>query len=198
MNKDKDIIVFAGPSGVGKSTLTNILLDRYDNFEFSISATTRNIRDGEIHAKDYYFLSEDEFKKKINKNDFIEWEEVYPGRYYGTLKSEIDRIIDSGNKAVFDIDVLGAINIKKIFGNQAHILFIKPETVEALEKRLRNRGSESEHDLKMRIKRFEKELAYEGYFDDVVINTSGDLESTKQSVISIIENNFKVHKKDLH
>lgn len=196
MNTDKDIIVFAGPSGVGKSTLCNILLHHYTNFEFSISATTRKIRLGEKHGVDYYFFSEDEFKGHIDGEAFVEWEEVYPGRYYGTLKSEVERIVADGNKAIFDIDVLGALSVKKIFGDRAHIIFVKPESVEALQERLRSRGSESEAELQIRIDRFEKELGYEDSFDNVVINQTGDLSIAQNSVVEILEKNFETKKKE--
>lgn len=194
MNNDKDIIVFAGPSGVGKSTLTHILLNTYSNFEFSISATTRKIRLGEIHGKDYYFFSEEEFKGHIAGEGFVEWEEVYPGRYYGTLKSEVDRIVVDSKKAVFDIDVLGALQVKKIFGDRAHIIFVKPESLDALKTRLRSRGSESEEELQIRMDRFEKELAHEGLFDDVVVNKTGDLDFAKKHIIEIAEKNFILQK----
>ena len=193
---DKDMIVFAGPSGVGKSTLCNILLHHYKNFEFSISATTRKIRLGEKNGTNYYFFSKDEFKGYIEGEAFIEWEEVYPGCYYGTLKSEVDRILRVGKKVVFDIDVLGALNIKKIFGDRAHIIFVKSESIEALTERLRYRGSESEEELKVRIDRFEKELFYEGSFDDVVINKTGDLNTTQLKIIDIVEKNFETQKKE--
>lgn len=190
------MIVFAGPSGVGKSTLCNILLHHYTNFEFSISATTRKIRLGEKNGTNYYFFSEDEFKGYIEGEAFIEWEEVYPGCYYGTLKSEVDRILMAGKKVVFDIDVLGALNIKKIFGDRVHIIFVKSESIEALTERLRYRGSESEEELKIRIDRFEKELVYEDSFDDVVINKTGDLNTTQLKIIDIVEKNFETQKKE--
>lgn len=188
--KKKKIIVFAGPSGVGKSTLCNILLHEFSQFEFSVSATTRKIRLGECQGKDYYYFSEEEFKQRIDNNEFVEWEEVYPGRYYGTLHSELTRIIGLGNIAVFDIDVLGALNIKKQFGSQAYIIFVKPESTEALVTRLENRGTENQKDIQVRIERFEKELSYENQFDEILINTTGDIQSSKDQVITIAKKHF--------
>ncbi len=192
MNKEvsKKIIVLAGPSGVGKSTLANILLNHSDRFKFSVSATTRPMRLGEQNAKDYYFFSEEEFTKRKDNNEFIEWEEVYKGRYYGTLHSEVSQIIDLGNIAIFDIDVLGALNIKKKYGDQAYIVFIKPESIDALQNRLRNRATDSAEDINMRIARFEKELALEDQFDEILINATGDIQSSKDKIIAIAEKHF--------
>ena len=184
---NKDIIVFAGPSGSGKSTLCHLLLNNYRQFEFSISATTRGMRLGEVNGKDYYFFTQDEFQKHIDDENFIEWEEVYPGKFYGTLKTEIDRITNDDKKAVFDIDVLGALSIKKVFGNKAHIVFVKPESIEVLKERLKDRRSESEQDLAIRIDRFEKELSYEDSFDEVIINKTGELEMVKGSIDRIVD-----------
>lgn len=186
----KKIIVFAGPSGVGKSTLCNILLNEFDQFEFSVSATTRKIRLGECNGKNYYYFSEEEFKERIENGDFVEWEEVYPGRYYGTLHSEVSRIVDLGKKAVFDIDVLGALNIKKQFGEDAHVVFVKPESPEALVERLKNRGTENDQEIAVRKERFEKELSYEDQFDEVLINKTGDIQSSKDQVIAIAKKHF--------
>lgn len=190
MNKKKDIIVFAGPSGVGKSTLCHLLLNNFDNFEFSISATTRNIRLGEKNGKDYYFFSQEEFKQHIEGEGFTEWEEVYPGSFYGTLKSEVERIINAGKKAIFDIDVLGALSLKKIYGSRAYIIFVKTESMEALEQRLRERHSETEEELKIRIARFKRELDLESSFDETILNKTGDLESSKVQIFNIVNSYF--------
>lgn len=192
MEATKNIIVLAGPSGVGKSTLTHILLDYSDSFEFSISATTRPIRLGEKNGSDYYFFSEEEFKQRIENGDFLEWEEVYPGRYYGTLKTEVNRITGLGKIAVFDIDVLGAVNIKKQFPETSCTVFVKPESTEALKQRLASRGTENAEQIQTRIDRFEKELSYEDKFDMTLINRTGDIESAKQEIIAIATNHCKV------
>jgi len=190
MNKEKDIIVFAGPSGVGKSTLCRLLINNYKQFEFSISATTRNIRLGEKNGREYYFLSQEEFKQYIEEGKFVEWQEVYPGTFYGTLKSEVERIISAGKKAVFDIDVLGALNLKKIYGDRAHIIFVKTESMESLKNRLKARKSENEEQLKIRMERFDRELAMEGSFDETIINKTGDLDSSKKQIEKIVETYF--------
>lgn len=189
-NSPKKIIVFAGPSGVGKSTLSRILVDEFSQFEFSISATTRNPRGKEKDGVDYYFLSEEKFRKGIINQDFIEYEEVYPGRYYGTLQSEVKRITDLGKKAIFDIDVLGALNIKKQFKEQVCIILVKPESIRALVERLRARGTDSEQEIIIRKNRFEKELSFEKYFDEVIVNTTGDIKSAKKQLLTVIKKHF--------
>ncbi len=186
MREEKDIIVFAGPSGVGKSTLVKFLVKNFDQFMFSVSATTRAIRQGDVPGKDYYFLSNDNFKKKIEAGDFIEYEEVYPGVFYGTLKSEIDKIIKLGRKVILDIDVLGALNLRKIYGEKVYIVFIKTESINSLKKRLKYRNSETEEQLKVRINRFKKELVLEDSFDETIINKTGDLKSSEKHVSDIV------------
>jgi len=187
----KKVLTISGPSGVGKSVLCNILLHHSDRFAFSVSATTRKMRLGEKHGVDYYFLSEEEFKSKIEAGEFIEWEELYPGQLSGTLRSEVTRLVEQENKiALFDVDVLGAMNIKKHFNDAAHTVLVKPESTEALEKRLRLRGTESEEEIQNRIKRFEKELSHEDSFDAVLINTTGDIATTKENIIAIADGHF--------
>lgn len=190
METTKNIIVFAGPSGVGKSTLSNILLHQSDDFEFSISATTRPIRLGEKNGHDYYFFSKEEFQRRIDNEEFVEWEEVYPGTFYGTLKSEVSRITALDKVAVFDVDVLGALSLKKAFGDQAHVIFIKPESIEALEARLKSRGTESDDEVKTRVARFKTELQHEHDFDDVIVNETGKIDESKQALIEIIKEHF--------
>ena len=191
MENQRDILVFAGPSGVGKSTLYKMMLHQFpDRLDFAISATTRPIRIGEVDGKDYYFLSEKDFKQKVESGDFIEHEEVYPGRWYGTLASEIDRVKSLDKIILLDVDVLGAINIKKIYGQQALIVFIKPESIEALEERLRSRGSESKEEILIRVARFKKELSYEKDFDEVVVNETNKLDNSRTQLEEIISNNF--------
>lgn len=189
-NSTKKIIVFAGPSGVGKSTLSNILINEFPQFEFSVSATTREPRGQEKDGKDYYFFSEDEFKKHIARSNFVEYEEVYPGRYYGTLQSEVKRITNLGKKAIFDIDVLGALNIKKQFKEQVCIILVKPESMEALVERLRARATDSEDEIIIRKNRFEKELSFEKDFDEIITNTTGDIDSAKKQLVDIIKKHF--------
>ena len=164
------MMVFAAPSGSGKTTIVRHLLDHFEEVDFSISATTRNKRAYEGHGKDYYFLTEDIFRDKIESNEFIEWVEVYQGRFYGTLKSEVERLWNEGKCVLFDIDVLGAMKIKEKYGNQCLAVFIKPPGIESLLERLRKRNTESEETLKTRRERFEKELAFEDQFDVVLVN----------------------------
>lgn len=137
------VIIFSAPSGSGKSTIVNYLLSLDLGLEFSISATCRAPRGEEQHGKEYYFFSTDEFRQRIGKDDFLEWEEVYPGCYYGTLKSELERIWKAGHAVVFDVDVVGGMNIKKIFGDQALSIFVKAPSVEVLRQRLVGRGTDS-------------------------------------------------------
>lgn len=186
----RKILVLAGPSGVGKSTLSRYLLEKYSCFEFSVSATSRLSREGELHGREYYFLSVEEFKESIKEEKFLEWEEVYEGRFYGTLKSEIERINNLGNIAIFDIDVLGALNIKKLFGDEACIAFIKPENPEILEARLRSRGTDDDAEIQMRMKRFEKELLCQADFDLCIINATGKLDESYKQVDALVEKYF--------
>ncbi|MCI5051274.1 MAG: guanylate kinase [Candidatus Pacebacteria bacterium] len=190
-SQNKKIIVFAGPSGVGKSTLAHMLLEEYDFFNFSISATTREPRVGETDEVDYHFLSKEDFHQKISNDEFIEWEEVYEGRFYGTLRNEVEKITDKNNIAIFDIDVVGALNIKKQYGDEAYVVFIKPESVEALLTRLRNRGTETEEQIQMRKDRFVKELSYENKFDYILTNKTGEIEAAQEQIRAIIEKHFK-------
>ena len=134
------LVIFSAPSGSGKTTIVRELLKRFPRFEFSISATSRAPRGVEQHGVDYYFLSNDEFRARVERNEFVEWEEVYQGTCYGTLRSEMERIWSNGNIIIFDVDVLGGINLKRIFGDDACSIFIMPPSVEELERRLRGRG----------------------------------------------------------
>ena len=164
------LIIFSAPSGSGKTTLVKHLLSLGIGLEFSVSATSRQPRPGEMDGKDYYFISEAEFKKKISKGDFLEWEEVYKGIFYGTLKSEVERIRNSGKHVIFDVDVEGGVNIKQFYGQDALAVFVKPPSVEELKKRLENRSTESEEKINMRIAKAEQELAFESRFDAVLVN----------------------------
>ena len=149
MNNRKAIL-FSAPSGSGKTTIIRQILTRFDCFEFSISATSRQPREGEKDGVDYYFLTPEEFERRVAAGQFLEWEEVYAGVRYGTLKSEIDRIWDNGHVIIFDVDVNGGMNIKKYFGPDALALFVMPPSVEVLEQRLRTRGTEREGALTKR------------------------------------------------
>ncbi|MFT6148630.1 MAG: guanylate kinase [Saprospiraceae bacterium] len=179
------LIVFTAPSGAGKTTIVRHLLAKYKELAFSVSATTRAARSHELQGKDYYFLSLKEWNQKIKEGDFLEWEEVYTEQYYGTLKSEIERLWGLGKHVLFDIDVKGATNIKKVYGDKAVTIFVKPPSPEILFSRLRNRQTEDEASLKKRIARAAEELTYEKNFDVVLLND--DLNACLQSAAQIIE-----------
>lgn len=167
---NKKVIIFCAPSGSGKTTIVKHLLSVNPMLAFSVSACTRKQREGEVDGKDYYFLSVEEFRQKIARDEFLEYEEVYGGNFYGTLKSEIDRIWSLGKTVLFDVDVVGGLSIKKYFGNQALGVFVKPPDVHVLENRLRFRSTETEHTLQMRIEKAIQELTYESKFEKVLLN----------------------------
>ena len=164
------LIIVSAPSGSGKTTIVRELLGRNPNLEFSVSACSRPKREHEVHGKDYYFISEEKFREKIKEDSFVEWEEVYPGSFYGTLKSELQRIWNKGNHVVFDVDVIGGLNIKKQFGEQALSLFIMPPSIAELERRLLARQTETAETLKKRLDKAEYEMGFSKEFDAVVIN----------------------------
>jgi guanylate kinase len=164
------VIIFSAPSGSGKSTIVNALLARLDKLEFSISATSRAPRGEERHGKEYYFLTGDEFARRVEQGDFVEWEEVYAGTRYGTLRSEVERIWAAGNVIVFDIDVKGGLNLKRKFGDDALSIFIMPPSIDELERRLLHRGTESAETIAKRIGRAELEIGYADWFDRVIVN----------------------------
>lgn len=164
------LVIFSAPSGAGKTTIVKHLLQKDFGLEFSVSATSRQPRPGEVHGKDYYFLTAEEFRKKIESGKFLEWEEVYNGIFYGTLKNEVERIRDAGKHVIFDVDVVGGLNIKKYYGNEALAVFVQPPSVEELKNRLRNRSTESEEKINMRISKAEKELEFAGRFDVIIVN----------------------------
>ncbi len=180
------LILFAAPSGSGKTTIIKHLLELGMNLSFSVSATTRPKRENEQHGKDYFLLTLEEFKQKISGGAFLEWEEVYEGTYYGTLKSEVDKELQEGKNILFDLDVVGAINIKKIYGNQALALFIKPPSIDILKERLLIRNTESEHTLQRRIGKAEFELTFEDQFDITIINEN--IFDAQEEAKLIIEN----------
>lgn len=174
------VIIITAPSGSGKTTLVKHLLSVYSQLEFSISATTRALRTGEINGKDYYFLTLEEFNTRISHHEFVEYEEVYHGAYYGTLKSELQRIWDKNHTVVFDVDVKGAINLKKKFADDALSIFIKPPSIEELQNRLLSRASESIEKIQERLAKSKSELEYESYFDLTVVNDK--LEKAQQEI----------------
>lgn len=164
------LVIVSAPSGAGKTTIVRHLLDCDPGLEFSVSATSRLPRTGEIHGKDYFFLAEADFRRKIEEEAFVEWEEVYSGILYGTLKCEIERIWQSGHSVIFDVDVIGGLNLKKIFGEKALALFIMPPSVEALHRRLRGRSTEPEEKILTRIAKADYELSFAPQFDKIIIN----------------------------
>ena len=188
MEKKGKVIVFSAPSGSGKSTIVNALLARIPNLEFSISATSRAPRGEEQHGKEYYFLSGDEFRHRIGQGHFVEWEEVYAGTHYGTLKSEVERIWGKDRVIIFDIDVKGGINLKQQFGDDALAVFIMPPSVGELEKRLLSRGTESPETIRKRIGRAELELSYADRFDRVIVNDnlSEAIDETEKAILSFL------------
>ncbi|MBE6211218.1 MAG: guanylate kinase [Rikenellaceae bacterium] len=186
------LVIFSAPSGSGKTTIVRRLLSNFPQFEFSISATSRQPRGSEQHGVDYYFLTPEEFAEAVREERFVEWEEVYAGTCYGTLRSEMERIWAKGNVIVFDVDVLGGINLKKIFGEDACSIFVQPPSIEELERRLRGRATDSEEVIAKRVAKAEFELSKAPEFDHVVVND--DLDTAVNETIDII-NDFldKIH-----
>ena len=164
------VVIFSAPSGSGKTTIVKRLLERYAEFEFSISATSRAPRGAEQHGVDYYFLSQEEFAAKVAADAFVEWEEVYAGTSYGTLKSEVERIWEKGHVILFDVDVMGGINLKRIFGDKACSIFIMPPSIEELRRRLQGRGTDAPEVIEKRVAKASFELEKAPEFDYTVIN----------------------------
>src|SRR5690349_4967779 len=168
-------LIFSAPSGSGKTTIVRHLLEKNSDLGFSISASTRDKRGRtEAHGKDYYFLSPAEFKSRIDKNEFIEWEEVYAGNFYGTLKSEIERIWKEGKNVIFDVDVKGGINLKKYFGDRALAIFVKVPSLEVLKTRMNDRGTETQESLSRRLFKAQFEMGFSDKFDAVLLNENLD------------------------
>ena len=172
------LIIFSAPSGAGKSTLVQHILGCGFDLEFSISATSRLPRGNEKHGTEYYFLSSDEFRERIARGDFLESEEVYEGCFYGTLKSEVERILASGKNVIFDVDVVGGLNIKSYYGDRALSVFVAPPSIEELNKRLSTRGTDSPEMIEKRIEKASYELSFAPKFDVVIVND--DLQTAKK------------------
>ncbi len=183
------LFIFSAPSGSGKTTIVKHLLEVYNNLSFSISATSREQRDDEVNGVNYYFLTPGEFRKKIENQEFVEWEEVYPDNYYGTLKSELERIWDQDKHVIFDVDVVGGMNIKRMYPEDSLAIFVKPPSVEELEQRLIKRQTEDKENLRRRIEKAENELKFQDQFDLILINDN--LEQAKKEAAEIVEKFLK-------
>jgi guanylate kinase len=179
------MVIFSAPSGAGKSTLVHSLLPQLPELRFSISATSRSPRGREEHGKDYYFLSSKEFQARITEDELLEWEEVYTGTYYGTLRSEVERIWSEGKVVVFDVDVVGALNLKKQFGERALALFVKAPSIEILEQRLRDRATDSKEKIQQRVAKATIEMARAPEFDKVIVND--DLNTAIAEALGIVK-----------
>ncbi|RDB07182.1 guanylate kinase [Runella aurantiaca] len=181
------LIIFSAPSGSGKTTIVRHLLSKYNNLGFSISACTRDRRGrNEVHGKDYYFLTPDDFKQRIDNNEFVEWEEVYPGGYYGTLKSEIERLWAAGKHVIFDVDVKGGLKLKEYFGERALAIFVKAPSEEAIKERLMMRGTETEDSLSKRLFKVKFEMSFQDRFDVILVNDN--LEAALTKAEELVEN----------
>ncbi|MCU0432074.1 MAG: guanylate kinase [Bacteroidia bacterium] len=177
-------IIFSAPSGAGKTTIVHYLRSRFPQLEFSVSATSRPPRGNEQHGADYYFLSQQEFDNRVAAGDFIEWEQVYQQQCYGTLRAEVERIWKKGHCVIFDVDVKGGINLKKIFGANALSIFVKPPSIEALEQRLRHRATEPEEKILMRLAKAAQELQQAPAFDYQLLNA--ELEKAKAEAVELV------------
>lgn len=178
------LVIFSAPSGSGKSTIINFLLKQGLDLHFSISATSREPRGNEKHGVEYYFLSPEEFKSKIAANEFLEYEEVYTDKYYGTLKSEVERLLTNGNNVVFDVDVVGGCNIKQYYGDRALSLFIQPPGIDVLRSRLEGRGTDSPEVIESRLAKATYEMTFAPKFDRVIIND--EIETAKAETLQVI------------
>ena len=180
------LIIFSAPSGSGKSTIINYLMAQNLNLVFSVSATSRPPRGAEQHGVEYYFLSAEEFKQRIANDEFLEYEEVYENRFYGTLKAQVEKQLEAGQNVIFDVDVVGGCNIKKYYGSRALSVFIQPPSVEELRKRLQGRGTDAPEVIESRIAKAEFELRFADKFDTVIVND--DLEKAKAEALKVIRN----------
>ena len=191
-NYQHKLILFCGPSGSGKTTIVHHLLKKFPMMRFSVSATTRPKRENETDGIDYHFLSPEEFRVKIANNEFLEWEEVYKDRYYGSLKSEVDRILNEGNIALFDIDVVGGLNIRKNYGRQLLDVFVMPPSVDELHKRLVARATEDEESLRKRLDKAEEEMHAAFQFNHVIVNVDLQkaIQEAEDKVLAFLEEEF--------
>lgn len=180
-----EVLIISAPSGSGKTTLVRALLERYDRFAFSISATTRPPRGQEQEGRDYYFLDAASFERRVAQGDFLEWEEVYPGKCYGTLRSEVDRILAEGRFPIFDVDVKGGLSLKRQFGPRALAVYIEAPSIEALRERLRRRGTDSPEEIERRCRKAFQEMEYRPRFDAVIVND--DLKEAVSRFIRLVE-----------
>lgn len=187
--KEKKLIIVSAPSGAGKTTIVRHLLSCNLGLAFSVSATTRAIRPGEVDGKDYFFISEEGFKSRIKKGDLLEWEEVYKGTFYGTLRSEVERNMKNGFHVIFDVDVVGGINIKNAFGERAFSVFVSPPSVSDLEIRLNNRHTDSEETIRKRMEKAKWEMEFADKFDFILVND--DLEKAKAEVLAKVKEFLK-------
>ena len=185
-NMEGKLVIISAPSGAGKSTLIENLLKRGVNLEFSVSATTRKPRGEEVNGREYYFMTEEEFSKRVDNGDFIEWEEVYANHMYGTLKTELHRIWKTGNHVLFDIDVKGAMNLKNIFGARAISIFIMPPSIAELERRLVGRGTDNADKIKMRVEKVVEEMNLADRFDEIIVNK--DLDEACEKLYQVVTN----------
>lgn len=179
------LVIFSAPSGAGKTTIVHHLLGKNYGLEFSISACTRAKREGETHGKDYYYMTVEEFKKNIELDEFVEWEEVYKDNFYGTLKTEVNRIWKKGNHVIFDVDVDGGLNLKKAFGDRALAIFVMPPSLESLRERLESRETETPESIARRMGKAPKELEKSVLFDVVILND--DLETACAKAEALVE-----------
>lgn len=186
MSQRGKLIIFSAPSGSGKSTLINYLMQQGMPLSFSVSATSRAPRGEEQHGKEYYFLTADEFRTRIAANEFLEYEEVYPGKFYGTLKSEVERLRNAGRHVIFDVDVVGGVNIKRFYGDEALSIFIQPPSVDVLRQRLIGRATDAPEVIATRVAKAEQELTYAPQFDKIVVNDI--LDKAQQEVLSLVRN----------
>lgn len=183
-NPTGKVIVIVAPSGAGKTTLAQRLLNEFSDIKFSVSATTRPAREDEVHGEDYYFLSDEEFDQKVENNEFLEWE-FYSGNRYGTLQSEVDKLVKTGYFPLLDIEVRGALNVVQMYNSDAVSIFIKPPSMGVLAQRLSGRGSETDESLTKRLNRAEEEIRYADHFDHIVVND--DLDTAYSEIASIVK-----------
>ena len=183
------LIIISAPSGAGKTTIVKHLLSSGLNLGFSVSACSRPRREGEKDGKDYYFLTADEFRQRISRGDLLEWQEVYPGSFYGTLRSEVDRLLKAGQSVIFDVDVVGGLNIKKIYGDQALAIFVKTPSFEVLKQRLVARSTDDQQSLSRRLDKAAWELTFAPGFDYTLINDN--LETALNQAIEVVSDFLK-------